>query len=342
MSDQQAFIEAFLERIKSHYLDDVLGVIVYGSYVTGDRHALSDLDLVVIGKNDRVFELSTQFIYQDIGYDFFCMKEDRLKAIIFEFQPLISIIAEGTLVYANNLQTAQWFASQKEDVLTKAQFTSYSHFADKIEHILVTMKALAFDHRFASKPQKIQLQGQLIYLIGHFLGLLNRRHFKYGIKHFVQEIAAFELKPKTILYYLELFLHQTVNSDDVMKFVGEVDDYWRDLKQQGQTPLKTSDYIGFYEEALSSWQKLYHATDNNDLFTAFLAATSLENELTNFRNHGATLESMFINYHGNVESLAIDAHSAQNSLLKVLQTHEVSIIRLDTLEAVIKLLKGEK
>ena len=339
MSFQQAMIDAFIERIEKNFKDIVKCVIVYGSFVTGEMHDKSDLDLVVIGQTDRLWDLSTQFIYQDIGYDFFCMTEERLNAIIREFQPLVSIVAEGRLVYAKDEETKAWFNSQKQHLINHSQFTSYSHYHDKIGNVIQTMKALAFDHLWANPTQKILIQGQLLYQFAHFLGLLNRKHLRHGIKHFMDELSSFSLKPKTTLYYLSLLTHENVSSNDIMTFVYDLNQYWIALNKSNQDSLTQQDFSGFYEEALSGFQKLYHACETNNLDAAFLTATTLESELQNYRDKGAQIDSMFAHYDGSVQTLSLDSHHAQNGFLSLIKQYEVHLLRFETEEEVLNHLK---
>ncbi|WLR54502.1 hypothetical protein LC048_19030 [Mesobacillus subterraneus] len=45
--------EILIEKIKKDYRDDVACVVIMGSYIYGDSHSRSDLDLYFIPKTER-------------------------------------------------------------------------------------------------------------------------------------------------------------------------------------------------------------------------------------------------------------------------------------------------
>ena len=342
MDNHQRMLEAFVETIRKNYSDSIGLVIVYGSYVTGQMNPKSDIDVVFICKNDRGYEMSRQFIYEDVGYDFFGMSMERFHKIIGEFQPLVSIIAEGRLIYADCLENERNFIQLQERIRTLGQTTSPREFATEIASVLKDLKCKAFEHQFADKLKKLHLQGQILYLTGHFLGLVNRRHFKYGTKKWVEEIAAMPLKPKTIRYYLELLTRSKVDSQEIMKYVETLSTFWNDILLDDPIKHDVPSLEGFYEEALSTWNKLDHAAEQDELMTAFLAATTLENELSQFRGQDTLITPLFTDYDASLASLKRNGEASKQDMLKLLRRNQIEVKAYASLEAVLKAIRGDQ
>ena len=68
--DKQKIIEALINKIERKYKNDISVVVCYGSYITDTAYEKSDLDFFFIPKNKKGYEMNTQFIIDDIGYDF--------------------------------------------------------------------------------------------------------------------------------------------------------------------------------------------------------------------------------------------------------------------------------
>ena len=56
-------------------------MVVYGSYVYSTEDPLSDVDFYFIPGSDRAYQLARTFIIEDIGYDLFPMKWERIEGL---------------------------------------------------------------------------------------------------------------------------------------------------------------------------------------------------------------------------------------------------------------------
>jgi len=335
-------LDTFVETIRKNYSDSIGLVIVYGSYVTQTMNPKSDVDVVFICKNDRGYEMSRQFVFEGVGYDFFGMSMERFHKIIDEFQPLVSIIAEGKMIYADSSEKERHFIQQQKKILSLEQTTSPLEFSTGIEAVLKELKSKAFDHQFSDNIKKLHIQGQILYLIGHLLGLINRRHFKFGTKKWVEEITDMPLKPKAIRYYLELLTRSKVDSQEIMKLVETLSGFWRDIVLTIPAEFDVHSLNGFYEEALSTWNKLDHATEQGDLMTAFLAATSLENELLQFRGQDAPLTPLFEQYDASADALKRNGEASKQEMLDHIRLNQIEIKEYASLEEVLNTLSGDE
>lgn len=337
MNKHEMILNAFVENIKNNYRNDVGLIIVYGSYVNHTMNELSDIDVMFVGKTDKAYQLQKQFIYEGIGYDFFCMSVDRVHHIIDEYQPLISILADGMLLYADSEEKIGHFKLLQERLANLDKTEPVTKYFPQIETLIKTMKAVAFDHQFASVETKRHLQGQMIYQIMHYLQLLNRKHLKFGTKKIVSELQAMPLKPKTLLYYLELLTKDTVDSKDIMAIVQVFESYYQEIKTDNIS-FDFGTLNGFYEEEVSVWNKIINAVKNQDLMTGYLAATSIENELIGYRKQFKYLTNVFTSYHSTVESLLDSAQKAETEILQILKENQIKINAFSTFQDVLDFL----
>lgn len=335
MDKYELMLNAFVENVKKNYQEDVGLVVVYGSYVNQTMHELSDVDVMFVGKTDKAYQLQKQFIYEGIGYDFFCIPVQRLHQIIDEYQPLVSIIAEGRLLYSDSKEKAGHFANLQKRLKSLEMTEPVDKYFLQVESLLKEMKVLAFDHTTASPEIKRHIQGKLIYQIMHYVQLINRKHYQFGTKRIVSEIQAMALKPKTTLYFLELLTKDTVQSSDIFKIVQTLEQYYQSLTKT-DIPLNKESFYGFYEEEISTWNKLIEAVKNDNIFTAYLAATSIENELSGYRKFFPEITNIFTGYNSEPISLLEPAEKAEKEILHLLKDLEIPVRSFDTLENVIE------
>ena len=331
-------IQAFLELVKSKYSEDIGLVIAYGSSVTNTMHEKSDIDLVFIVKNDRGWECSRGFIFNDIGYDFFGMTVERLHGIINEFQPLISIVASGVLLWADSDEKVGHFKALQDRLNHLSETTSPMTYQTHIESVLDKMKVLVFDYSKADEAQQWHLQGQLLYHIMHYLQLINRNHYHYGMKRMKEESLAMALKPDNLEKIIDNLTLTLVGSETLHEYVTLLSDHFTSLQDQKVTSIKEFD--GFYEEELSMWNKLYHSASKNDHVTTFMAATSLENELSYYRHQGWAITPLFESYRGNLLTLVTNAQKTQQQVLTIFDEQCHHPTKFESIEDVVAYIKG--
>ena len=340
---RQMMLDALVQTIEGRYRDSVAFVVVYGSYVTGQMSPKSDVDVVFVGKDARAFELQRTFIFQGIGYDFFCMPIERVRRIVDEFQPLVSIFAEGRLLWADSSATETYFAELQRAIRTAGHDTKPTKYADEVEALLTKMKALVFDHQIASPPVRQHIQGRLILLVGDLLARVNRTYFRSGIKRYLEEIDAFVLKPQSVTARLEALTRGVVPTVELAQLLVDLEQFWAETKRQGLAWRVTpeSELSGFYEEAISTWNKIQHAAENGDHRLTYLAAACLEDELTRLRAQGLSLTSMFVGCPTGAEQIAVNAATNQRELAEFLVQHGVSILEFADIADVVAYIGGK-
>lgn len=335
MDQKQMMLDALVATIRERYRDSVALAVVYGSYVTGQAGPKSDLDVVFIGKDRRASELQRTFVFEGVGYDFWCMPEDRMRRIVDEFQPLVSIFAEGRLLHADSPERRAWFAGLQRRLATEAQNSSPTRYARQIEDLLSQMKAVAFDHRLAGTAERRHLQGKMVLLAGDVLARLNRTYFHSGIRKYLDEIAGFPLQPAACLGELDAMLRDAIDTEKMARFAVAMGQFWAGVKAQYGETLCDDDLSGFYEEGLSTWNKITQAAEAGDLPLTVLAATGLENELAGFRSRGVPLTRTFEGPPPDPAGIARNAETNRQEFVGMLKRMGVGIVEFGSIDDVL-------
>jgi len=342
MRRKQQMLDALVSTIEKHHRESVALAVVYGSYVTGQTSPTSDLDIVAIGKDERAAEMQRTFIFEGVGYDFWCMPMDRMQRIVAEFGPLVSIFAGGRLIYADSSEREAWFTELQHQLRTASQDTRPTKYARQIEELLGKMKALTFDRRAASSAEIRHIQGKMVLLAGDLLARVNRTYFRSGIKWSLEEISSFELKPKSVVRDLELMIRDVLGPEELTSFVLAMQEFWSAVKRQYSEPLRDDDLRGFYEEALSTWNKIDYAASRGDLPLTVLAAACLEDEFAGFRAQGLSLTSMFAGCPTESADIARNGEINRREFAAVLKQRAIPILEFDDIADVIRHIQGEE
>ena len=77
----EKIIRAILKKEQALCPGCIALIGIYGSFLTGDVHPLSDLDLLILINDDRGWQLGTAFIQEDlgVGHDLYCTSWDSLR-----------------------------------------------------------------------------------------------------------------------------------------------------------------------------------------------------------------------------------------------------------------------
>jgi len=267
---------------------------------------------------------------------------ERFERIVDQFQPLVSIFAEGKLIWADSPERETRFADLQQRLRTASQNTRPTEFAREVEELLSRMKALTFDHRVANGPEQRHIQGKLILLAGDMLARVNRTYFRFGIKRYLEEIAAFGLQPESAAPDLALMAQEDVGTEKLVAFVLNLRDFWTGILRQHGEPLSDDDLRGFYEEAISTWNKIDQAARSGNLPLTFLAAAGLENELAGFRAKGISLRSMFEGCPTTPLDIGLNAEINRREFAETLRHRGIPIVELSSIADVVQHIQGEE
>ncbi|MBO1263977.1 hypothetical protein J3A84_02830 [Proteiniclasticum sp. SCR006] len=273
--------ELFIGKIRKDYADDVALVVVMGSYIYGATHDRSDLDLYFVPKTQKGYQLGFTFILEEIGFDLWPISWQRLESIARHEERITSIVTEGKVIYHAAQEDLDRFLKLKSIAL---DVSSKSDFAKKANNVFQESYRLIYRIQEAETLSELRQYGiRFVNHLGYALSLLNCNTVKRGRGKLKKELLDNVLIPDDFeACYDTLFLSDdmdTMKKDlscllkNTEKLIhAELDRY----QEKGSAKNVLS---GFYEELISSYNKIYHAAEVNDPNTALFAACELQHEI---------------------------------------------------------------
>lgn len=280
MNSQQKIINLILDKIKTDFSEDVKLAVMYGSFVTHTQHEKSDVDFFFVPKTERGWKMGLDFILEGIGYDFWGMPETRLRQIVEEFQPLAGIIENGILLYADSEATRAEFAAFQRRIRETEADPSPFRLEAAVERRLAEAKGAAFDFRQTkNRAERAYLAGEVLLSLGNAISALNRRLFRYGTKRFLEELAAMPLIPEKFGETWDRVFTGILEPDLVDSAVKSVSLLWESLKQARPSHANPMELENFYEEFVSTFNKMDFAVRTENVRLGFLTAAAIDREL---------------------------------------------------------------
>ena len=94
-------IDAILEKERRLCPGSIALIGIYGSFLTGDVHPRSDLDLLILINDDRGRQLAETFIEDDrqVGHDLYCTSRESLREDARYTDPNIAKLMDSEIVY---------------------------------------------------------------------------------------------------------------------------------------------------------------------------------------------------------------------------------------------------
>jgi hypothetical protein len=277
--------ELLIEKIKKDYANDIAVVVMMGSHLYEDTHSRSDLDLYFIPKTERGYELGFVFIIDGIGFDFWPISWERMERISRHEERIGAILTEGRILYVGSNDDLNRFNQLKEqakDTSNQALFIKKA--LDKIntvdDHYYQLMTAQNLSQ---ARTQAIKI----IYTVTEALSLLNQETIKRGRAKLKGEILKMKLIPNrfedlydTVFKVSDLKEIQKAYQYLIIETKALIKSHDRVIKR----PFREEAY-GFYEELINSYNKIFHACEINDPYTALFAGVEIYLELEGVLGH---------------------------------------------------------
>ncbi len=322
--------ESLIEKIKTDYKDDIALVVIMGSYIYGETHSRSDLDMFFVPNTERGYNLGFTFIIDGIGFDYWPISWERLESIANHDEKITSIITEGKVLYFSSEADMERFNQVKQkalDISDRKKFILKS--SDKLNNAykdywrLVNANSISAARKYAIG---------IIYTLTDALALLNRTTIKRGRGKLKQEILNMPLVPDG---FMELYDTVFAISD-----IGAFKKAYRKLIRNTETLISQEKekicekasfkdaLAGFYEEMINFYNKIYHACEIHDTVTALFASVELTSEIEQF------LKDTGISYK-NLPDL-VGAYDPNNleTLVSAAQNHQIKFVELLTANGV--------
>ena len=267
---------ALIEKIKKDYNGDVSLVNIYGSYLNNDTHKFSDLDLFLVPKTERGYNLGKTFILNGIGYDFWALSWERLEMIARHNEgSRYSIITDGKVIYSNTEDDLIRFNKLKD--IANEHYSNIENAKTILGNIYVEyFRLINMDDLTNIRKSTIDI----IYDLSDLLVEINGKPIKRIRKHQKQEILDMDLVPEDFgIIYDKLFMENDINTIKGLlhKLIINTEKLFN--KPNGENNTFRDSFSGFYEEMIQHYNKIYHACDTGDIYTPLYASVELTEEI---------------------------------------------------------------
>lgn len=274
--DLMRIVDIIKEKVACSYKDDIAIICLYGSFIQGTAHSKSDIDFYFIPRTSRGYELTKAFIINDVGFDFWAISWDRAEEIASYKQGFVSIIADAQVIWQSNDEDRERFEKLRISALTPTvdlrERTKQLY--NQCEHLYCQI-CTSFDFII----QK-QIASKLVSNVVEFIAVLNHTYTHRGWRYSIEEVSQLDSVPRDFLNDCQKILY-SADSNELQKRICNLFVQLQNLnsdKLNHTTDFKIA-FSGFYEEAKSIYNKLYHACDISDGVTAIMAGSSLQQDI---------------------------------------------------------------
>ena len=197
----QLIIDSILKKEQKLFPGVVSLIGIYGSFLTGDIHSLSDLDLLIVINDERGWQLGSTFIQEDqnIGHDIYCTTWESLKDDAEYTHPNIAKLMDSKIVYAASDQAREELEQLRDRVrkTLDAPFSieDYERAENEFKNAEEVVKEIAKDIGLADARNKA---GWVLYYLENSIALLNKTYFKKGTRRIYDELSSMKRRPENL------------------------------------------------------------------------------------------------------------------------------------------------
>ena len=293
-SRNRKIIDAVVRKEQAVCPGAVALIGIYGSFVTGDVHPLSDLDLLILINDDRGWQLGKAFIQEDlgVGHDIYCTSWESLRQDAEYEHPHISRLMDSQIVYCADDKAREELETLREQVRKQLAEPFGETDYRKAEKELKEARCCYAAAMTAEAMNEVRRSaGGAIYYTENAVALLNKTYFRRGVSRRYEELDAMEKKPDNLCEMIESVLAATtVNGlkEQLTLLMKELDSCFRQAMQQlprEKKPACEDTLSGTYEEMFSNWHgKMVRAAERGDRHLAFMSLESLNEMLNDIRS----------------------------------------------------------
>lgn len=281
----QKIIDAVIEKANRDCPGALAMIGIYGSFLTGDIHESSDLDLLILINDDRGWQLSCTFLQDDlqVGHDLYCTSWESLENDACYAHPNISKLMDSRIVYCADEAYRKRLEALRSRVtdtlrkpLTREDFLKAEKLLKEAEHHFT--RAILSEERTGFLTQV----GYVFYHIENAIAMLNKTYFRYGTKRVFEELEAMPHRPENLRGRMEAVLSAASVQEQKQHLSALMHDTVRVFENvRGSLPAPrqraTPNSIGgTYEEMFSNWRnKMYLAANGQDLHLSFMSMHSM-------------------------------------------------------------------
>ena len=262
---------------------------IYGSFLTGDVHPLSDLDLLILINDDRGRKLAAAFVEDDpgVGHDLYCTTWDDLREDARYEHPHISKLMDSRVVYCADERYRTELESLRDGVrrILEAPFSEADF--ERADGELDRARCCFARAAAAETLSEVRRQaGGMLYYAENALALLYKTYFRLGVRRRYEELEAMKRRPADVRGGIDAVLRAgsaPLVKEKAAAFLKELTDCFDAAAREVRPERKKAcaeTLSGTWEEMVSNWRgKMRLAAETHDRHLAFMSLESLNEML---------------------------------------------------------------
>lgn len=277
-------IEAVIRKAETVCPGSLALIGIYGSFMTGDVHEKSDLDLLIVINDDRGWQLGCSFLQDDlqVGHDIYCTTWKDLQHDAAYEHPNISKLMDAEIVYCADVKYKEQLQKLQNEARDRLSAPFSAEDYAKAENQLKEAEhhytlAMISEHR----SDVLAGAGGAIYYIENAIAMLNKQYFHYGVKRTYEELNAMQNRPENLCSRIE----EVISADSVgavqkhlTVLMKETTAVFHSVQETFAAQNKTAAgdaLTGTYEEMFSNFRnKMYMAAETGNRHLAFMSLVS--------------------------------------------------------------------
>lgn len=335
-------IEIIMEQIKEKCPDSIDMIAIGGSFCNGDIYEKSDLDLVIISRDDKAKCLDKCFILDDVAMDVYTHDWTGFEQMAEYPHPYVTKLIDLDIIYVHD-----------EDVLKHYKEIQSKLKANMSNENLVLQNIQEHFNKANSELTKLNQNendlggayrclARIIREVEFIIYMANKSYVKRGTKRVPEEICSMTDLPND---FIEIYTDIT-NCKSVFEikekankllgcittFVSEKGiEYIPTFNEKNETKRKElmpNNLFGTYEEIYSNWKnKMIHAVSINSRYLSFVTMNSCQefyDEMASMFNIPQI--ELIANYNPNDLGFNVNSFNiCMEQWLKLYRTHGVEV-----------------
>lgn len=284
-------IEIIMKQINEKCPDSIDMIAIGGSFCNGDIYEKSDLDLVIISRDDNAGCLDKCFILDDVAMDVYTHDWTTFEQMAEYPHPYVTKLMDLDIIYVHGGEVLKRYKMLQDKLKNNMNNDTLivqnvqKHFNKAIlELIKINTNESNLGLAYRSLAQLIKEVEFIIYMI-------NKSYVKRGTKRVPEEICAMAILPDDFIdVYKGITNCKSISEikENANKLVGCVKSFLSEkgiqctpgeekIQQVKKKEIAPDNLVGTYEEIYSNWKnKMIHAVSINSSYLSFVTMNSCQ------------------------------------------------------------------
>lgn len=267
-------IRAVIEKAERDCPGSLALIGVNGSFATGQAHARSDLDLLIVVNDGAGDCLAMAFVQKDMqaAHDLYCMSWDRLRQMARVENPHIAKLLDAKIVWSAGKEadaTLERIRAEARERLSTP--LGAEDFAKAEKYLREAEFCFAKTYEADSLSDVRWWSEGMITSLEDGLTMLNKRYYRLGVRARYEELEALERRPDNLCALIDgVAAARDVSAirDAAAALLKAVAAVFRKTGESFAVPKRTpdpGDLTGTWEEMYSNWRgKMHLAAETGD------------------------------------------------------------------------------